>query len=654
MKIAVFLVTLLSLSLVYCLAQGQNKKAEVPSKVKERKLYSSGKLGYSAADLLDEAVTLRQTDPQQALDKVEEALAISITRSDVVGEAKSYLLLGDINMQIEEWKLALDNYTTAYDKLKDKYSRSIEFQRAIKGIGDANLKLGNFQQALDVFKQGLDPKASARLRAERQLDISEAYYQLQDYRQAMQVLEEIKYTDKDRDPGIELRLDNQKAKVFAQLNDIGRARESYESSQRIINAAPSSVSPKDLETVEAAKEEISTTLQQQKRYDEQIDLLSNSIAFNTLMNNPGNVTEDKVELGKALAAIGESGAAIRELEEAASIADTIDDPRKQATAFLSLAELYDQHGNSSRALRSYKKYSNAVRKSEEISATKLMEKSELLTRQRNIEEVAKYVSLAKQDEQIAQAMVSRQRLVIYGLMLIIGMTAITSYFIYKNAQASKKANQLLALKSLRSQMNPHFIFNALNSMNHFVSLNDERTANKFLSEFSRLMRLVLENSQEDFIPLFKEEEIISLYLKLEHYRFRDKFDYSISIDEEINKEVIHVPPMLIQPYIENAVWHGLRYRDTKGFVSVEIHQHGQEVIVTVTDNGIGRKRSAELKTENQKKHNSTGLKNIRERLNIINRIYRADYKVFIEDLPEGQGTRVKLHLPVNKKTNAYA
>src|SRR5204862_3297001 len=113
---------------------------------------------------------------------------------------------------------------------------------------------------------------------------------------------------------------------------------------------------------------------------------------------------------------------------------------------------------------------------------------------------------------------------------------VTSYFIYKNAQASKVANQLLALKSLRSQMNPHFIFNALNSVNHFIAQQDERTANKFLSEFSQLMRLVLENSQEDFIPLNKEQEILSLYLKLEHYRFRDKFDYHVEVDKEINAD----------------------------------------------------------------------------------------------------------------------
>jgi LytS/YehU family sensor histidine kinase len=185
-------------------------------------------------------------------------------------------------------------------------------------------------------------------------------------------------------------------------------------------------------------------------------------------------------------------------------------------------------------------------------------------------------------------------------------------------------------------------------VNHFIAEQDERTANKFLSEFSQLMRLVLENSQEDFIPLFKEQEILALYLKLEHYRFRDKFDYRIDIDESINAEAIEVPPMLIQPYIENAVWHGLRYKEEKGMLILRFYQQDTTLMVEISDNGIGRKRSAALKTANQKKHNSTGLKNIQERLAIINKVYKADYRVTIEDLQPGPGTRVHIALPVYK------
>ncbi len=357
----------------------------------------------------------------------------------------------------------------------------------------------------------------------------------------------------------------------------------------------------------------------------------------------------KLRLSKSLAAKGETSKAIRELEEAAMLADTINNPREQANAYLNLADLYEKNGSPSQALDTYKKYSEAVARTEKQNEIALQERADLIKKQNEIGEVSNRVALGQQEEQTT---LQRQQLVIYGLLVIIAIIVVTSYFIFKNAQESKRANQLLALKSLRSQMNPHFIFNALNSVNHFISQNDERTANKFLSEFSRLMRLVMENSQEDFISLHKEEEIISLYVKLEHYRFRDKFEYQIRVDEDLNKETIELPPMLIQPYIENAVWHGLRYKESKGNLDVHIAKDAQGLKVEITDDGIGRKKSTELKTANQKKHNSTGLKNIQERLHILNTIYKTSYRVTIEDLPADGGTRVTISLPLQNGNHA--
>jgi len=334
-----------------------------------------------------------------------------------------------------------------------------------------------------------------------------------------------------------------------------------------------------------------------------------------------------------------------------TIADTISNAKEQAKAYLALADLYQKNGRSQNALAMYRKYATAVSESEKQNQTHLIEKSELIEKQKDIEEFTSSVSISQRDYALKQQTVARQQLIIYGLLAIIAIIAVTSFFIYKNAMASKRANQLLALKSLRSQMNPHFIFNALNSVNHFIATQDERAANQFLSEFSMLMRLVLENSQQDFISLQKEQEILSLYLKLEHYRFRDKFDYEIDLDQNLNAESIEVPPMLIQPYLENAVWHGLRYKDTKGKLSLRIRKQDQNLVVEVCDDGIGRKKSAELKTENQKKHFSVGLKNIGERLAIINKMYKTNYHVSVTDPKSGSGTEVKIYMPLHNHVN---
>ena len=226
------------------------------------------------------------------------------------------------------------------------------------------------------------------------------------------------------------------------------------------------------------------------------------------------------------------------------------------------------------------------------------------------------------------------------------LLALTAFFFYRSNNQQKLANNLLALKSLRSQMNPHFIFNALNSVNTYIAKNDERNANRFLSEFSVLMRTVLENSEEDFISLSKELELLKLYIKLEHSRFSDKFDYEVNIDQKVNVDDFQIPPMLLQPYIENAIWHGLRYREEKGFLKINVRSLSENLLlVEVLDNGIGRKKSKELKTKNQMKQRSKGMGNIKKRVAILNDMYKNKVDVSISDLYEDEtGTKVTLKL----------
>lgn len=620
-----------------CFAQ---KKAESYKSLKKRSTRTE------AEQLLQEAEALKQKNPDEALDKVQEALAMSIAQHDDFTEGRSYILLAEINEGIFVWKLAYENYLRAQEKLS-AHSYTPEYIKTIKGLGNTSLELKNYEAALQYYEQGLKMRLSGEGRRELLIGKSEVYYQMGNYQEALKILETLR-SSKVYDQQAE----NLIAKVKVRMNEVDKAQNIYDNSLNTIRSGKS-VSPKEQEAVQETKEEISDALQENKLYDEEIGLRKQSIEYNLETKNLAEVTKDKVAISKSLDAKGETSAAIREAEEAAAIADTLNNPKEQANAFLSLATLYEKNGQPHKALYAFKRYSQAVSKSEKLNENILTEKSELIRKQKDIEEYTKNVSISQREETIEQQTVFRQQLIIYGLLAIILIIAVTSFFIFKNAQASKLANRLLALKSLRGQMNPHFIFNALNSVNQFISQQDERTANRFLSEFALLMRLVLENSQEDFITLQKEQEILSLYLKLEHYRFRDKFDYEIKSEESINAEAIQIPPMLIQPYIENAVWHGLRYKNEKGKLSLHFYRQNGTLVAEITDDGIGRKRSAELKTENQKKHNSTGLKNIEERLAIINKVYKVSYRVVIEDRTDNSGTRVSVYMPINSKIKSY-
>jgi hypothetical protein len=608
-----------------------------------------------ASSLLKEAAALKADNPGEALNKVEEALGISIAQKDGYNEGKCYLLIGEINEGIQEWKLANNNFNIAYQKLKDYNNpksdllSTPEFAAILRGLGNTHLKLNQYAQALRYYEEML--KLKRHVNHDRVLlDIAEVHYQQGNYDEAQKTIDNIprrKVADSQVTSGIQ----NLEARILASRNELKNLPQAnYEANSSA--AGEGQVAPNQAQVIQESKEELSQSLRGQQRYAEDIDLRNKSIQYNSKINNLEEVAKDKVAISKSLADLGETGAALNELKDAAKIADTLDNPEAKAQAYLALANFYERDGSEKLAIQAYRKYSEAVGSSAEKNILETEQREEILKKQQEIEALSKEVSISQEQEKFDQATVVKQKMIIYGLIFIILIVATASYFSYKNAVASKIANQLLALKSLRSQMNPHFIFNALNSVNHFIAQQDERTANKFLSEFSQLMRLVLENSQEDFIPLNKEQEILALYLKLEHYRFRDKFDYTIDIDEGINTELIQVPPMLIQPYIENAVWHGLRYKESKGTLVLRIKQQPDNLVVEIQDDGIGRKKSAELKTANQKKHNSTGLRNIQERLKILNRVYKAKYSVQIDDLPEGKGTVVRVFLPVHNFKNA--
>ena len=229
------------------------------------------------------------------------------------------------------------------------------------------------------------------------------------------------------------------------------------------------------------------------------------------------------------------------------------------------------------------------------------------------------------------------------IVLVLISLAVISTILYNNLLKNKK----IALQSLRREMNPHFIFNSLNSVNRFIAENNEREANKYLTSYSKLMRAVMENSNKDFVPLNAELELLRGYLDLEQLRFKDKFSYTIQVDESLDTDSLLIPNMLIQPHLENAVWHGLRYQDVAGVLLLTVCRENGIICVTVEDNGIGMKKSRALKTGHQKARLSRGQTNTLERIDLLNHLYHTKIRMEIRD-KEGEttGVIVKLRFPL--------
>lgn len=207
------------------------------------------------------------------------------------------------------------------------------------------------------------------------------------------------------------------------------------------------------------------------------------------------------------------------------------------------------------------------------------------------------------------------------------------------------------MTALRAQMNPHFIFNCLNSIKLYTLENDSETASEYLTIFSQLIRRVLENSQSEKVSLQKELETLRLYLELEAMRFKKKVQYQINVDSSIDAEYIEIPPLLLQPYVENAIWHGLMHKKEGGHISIDVFQPTEQVLfIEIKDDGIGRELAAEMQSKSATQQKSFGLKITSDRINIINQLYRIKTDVTVEDLKDESnkaiGTKVIIQIPV--------
>ena len=220
----------------------------------------------------------------------------------------------------------------------------------------------------------------------------------------------------------------------------------------------------------------------------------------------------------------------------------------------------------------------------------------------------------------------------------------------KESQFQQKISQT-EITALRAQMNPHFIFNCLNSIQLFTAQNEAEKASEYLSKFSRLIRLVLENSRSEKVTLENELETLRLYIEMEAMRFKGKVSYHINIAEGIDTGYIQIPPLLVQPFVENAIWHGLMHKEEGGIVKVEVTQPNENLLhIEISDDGIGREKAAEFKSKSATVNKSFGMKVTNERIELINQLYNSTTRVQVFDLNnqqgEAAGTKVVVEIPI--------
>lgn len=346
---------------------------------------------------------------------------------------------------------------------------------------------------------------------------------------------------------------------------------------------------------------------------------------------------------------------VEQIQELADIYIKKDDPQEAINLLKKSYGIALEKGHTLEAQKSVKRLDSLYQVSKNIDESivlyrdflgklpDLVSKDKSLVDEKILEDTEQKIAQLEQEKKLKDELIRKKNLFNYSLIgaliILIGLI----FFIFRTLKKVQIKNKKIALQSLRREMNPHFIFNSLNSVNHFIATNNELEANQYLTKFSKLMRGVMENSTDDFIPFQQELDLLQNYLALEKTRFADKFDYEIEVDESLNTQSLKVPGMLVQPFLENAVWHGLRYRTTKGFLQLKFEKSSENLKITIDDNGIGIEESKKQKTEHQKTRKGRGMKNTLERIALLNDLYKQNIECKITDKPDSQGVFVEIN-----------
>ena len=502
-----------------------------------------------------------------------------------------------------------------------------------------SIALDNFLKSAELHKPLMDTAKTIKLKTDygtKLMMVAEIYLYLKQPSKALQYLEEIK-PFLTLSKVVDISAYGKFIRTYVQLNNKTEALKYYNLLQHTAISSPgkwSEMVSSNLEIASLALKEKDFLLAKSyiDKADKQSRLDNKEILTSSVSQSYGDYYKATADYTQAISyyKMAEHGSAIYNKEQYADLLKS-----------LTAAEIIA--GNQNDATATFNKY---VTLSDSLTDRKIslnIAEMEAVYQNKNKEQ-----QIAAKNIQLSAARKQQLSLIVgFSLLFLVAVLLIIIYRNKKKAAINKEMAEL-EMKALRSQMNPHFIFNSLNSIQKYIWENKKEDASEYLTKFARLIRLVLENSLHRSVKLTEELDALRLYIEMEHRRNNQKFDYSISVNENVETDSTYISPLLLQPYVENAIWHGLSEKEGRGKLTVNIERNGNALICIIDDNGIGRKRSAETKA-NKIHKSSLGMNISAQRIEHLQNDTGLTAAVVIEDKYEesiATGTAVKLTLPL--------
>lgn len=346
-------------------------------------------------------------------------------------------------------------------------------------------------------------------------------------------------------------------------------------------------------------------------------------------------------MSRCLIQLGEWQNAAAWLTRSGALIPQVKDKSYQERYYLDMSRLAEHQNNPAKALEYYKWHISARDSVQNLENTRRMTEIQVkhaFEQKRALEAADQARQLALKDAE------TRQQWWIFSAILV-SLVAGSGFGFYTYKQKQERRRTELELASLRAQINPHFIFNCLNSIYRYTKERDTDTAAKYLQKFSQLLRLVLENSRTEKITLARDLEALQLYVDIESLRFKDKLQYQLHMDPDIDPSFLQVPGMLIQPHVENAIWHGLMHKKEGGNISVRISQPAEHVLrVEIEDDGVGRAAAEALESKSALRQKGLGQKITAERLKATGRLSFSETRDLFDERGHAGGTLVIMEL----------
>lgn len=572
------------------------------------------------------------------------------------GECFAYIMLGNQyrNKSLFKTSTALSNKALEISK-KNNLS---EFEVvSLNMLGVINRRQDNIRAALNYHHEALtlaesQPKLTKSLQKSIAVchnSMGNIYLSIKQYDLALNEFEKSLTIEKKANNRLGLAINYHNIGIIYEAEDkLEKALENYKTSLQFNESINSDVGRV------ICNNSIGTIYLKQNKPKEALQVIEPTIQLAENIQDQFYIASAYLTLGSALNALNKLDSAKANLEKGLLVAQNYNFKSSIASAKFELSDINQKQGNINLALTQFKE---AVNLNESITNEKTAQYVNTLRFQYEAEKKNSQIqALASENEIVKIKLKENKKTWLFALLGVFLFTGIV--FAYYRQRQLKSEKKILTLEQdmLRSQMNPHFIFNSLNSIKLYIINNEKENAVYYLNKFSKLIRKILVASTEKDISLAEEIETMNLYMNIENIRFSNQINYETKIDDSINLATIKVPSLILQPFLENALWHGLSSKSGKKNILLKIEDPKNNYItITIIDNGIGRKASAAIKDKKLLKRKSVGIDLTKDRLTNFYKNSDAMFCITIEDLYNSDGspngTKVVLHIPIMASKN---